>query len=70
MPPRGRTYHRPTWRGDANYDDRMNPESIHICERIRRPVNEVYEYAADPANLPEWAPGPGSAVEKVERRSL
>jgi len=26
----------------------------------------VYEYAVDPANLPEWAPGLGSAVENVE----
>jgi hypothetical protein len=48
----------------------MNPESIHIGERMRRPVNEVYEFAADPANLLEWAPGPGSAVESVEGHSL
>jgi hypothetical protein len=28
--------------------------------------DEVYEYAVDPANVPEWAPGLGSAVENVE----
>jgi hypothetical protein len=44
----------------------MDSESRHISERIRRPLNEVYEYAADPANLPEWAPGLGSAVENVD----
>src|SRR5262249_55148478 len=30
--------------------------------------DEVYEYAVDPANLPEWAPGLGSAVENVDGR--
>jgi hypothetical protein len=44
----------------------MTSESLHISERIGRPVGEVYEYAVDPANLPEWAPGLGSAVENVE----
>jgi hypothetical protein len=28
----------------------------------------VYEYASDPANLPEWAPGLGSKVEQVDGR--
>ena len=42
--------------------------SIHISERIGRPRGEVYEYAVDPANLPEWAPGLGSAVENVDGR--
>jgi hypothetical protein len=32
--------------------------SIHID----RPVTEVYEFAANPANLPLWAPGLGSDV--------
>lgn len=45
---------------------RMTSESLHISERIGRPADEVYEYAADPANLPEWAPGLGSAVENVD----
>ena len=46
----------------------MPSESLHISERISRPVQVVYEYAVDPANLPEWAPGLGSAVENVDGR--
>jgi len=41
---------------------------MHISERIGRPAGEVYEYAADPANLPEWARGLGSAVESADGR--
>jgi Polyketide cyclase / dehydrase and lipid transport len=44
----------------------MISESLHISERIDRPADEVYAYAVDPANLPEWAPGLGSAVENVD----
>jgi hypothetical protein len=45
-----------------------NSESLHISERIDRPVDEVYAYVVDPANLPDWAPGLGSAVENVDGR--
>jgi hypothetical protein len=41
-------------------------ESKQIGVLIDRPVNEVYDYASDPANLPEWAPGLGSAVIEVD----
>jgi hypothetical protein len=41
-------------------------ESRHVSERIGRPAQEVYAYASDPANLPYWAPGLGSAVEQVD----
>jgi hypothetical protein len=44
----------------------MSSEPLHIGERIDRPADEVYEYAVDPANLPEWAPGLGNAVEEVD----
>jgi hypothetical protein len=37
----------------------------HLSERIDRPAGEVYEYASDPANLPEWAPGLATGVERV-----
>jgi len=44
----------------------MARESRHISERIDRPADEVYDYAADPANLPAWAAGLGSVVEQVD----
>jgi hypothetical protein len=43
----------------------MTSHSTHLRESIDRPADEVYEYASDPANLPEWAPGLGTSVEKV-----
>lgn len=43
----------------------MTSGSRHISEWIARPADEVYDYAADPANLPQWAPGLGSSVEKT-----
>jgi hypothetical protein len=44
----------------------VTSESRHISEWIDRPADEVYEYALDPANVPQWAPGLGSSVEKVD----
>ena len=44
----------------------MTPASRHISTRIDRPASEVYEYAADPANIPAWAPGLGTSVELVD----
>lgn len=46
----------------------MTSESRHISEWIDRRANEVYDYASNPANLPEWASGLGSAVENVDDR--
>lgn len=40
----------------------MHSESRYPSVRIDRPVGEVYEFASNPANLPRWAPGLGSAV--------
>ncbi|HEY2553262.1 MAG TPA: SRPBCC family protein [Streptosporangiaceae bacterium] len=48
----------------------MASESRYLAERIDRPVGQVYEYAADPAHLPEWAPGLGSSVEQVDGQWL
>jgi hypothetical protein len=48
----------------------MTSESKHLSERINRPAAEVYDYASNPANLPEWAPGLGSSVEHVNGRWL
>lgn len=44
----------------------MVTHSQHVDVRIRRPLDEVYEFASDPRNLPAWAPGLGSSVEWVE----
>ncbi len=43
----------------------MTWESWHVSESIDRQADEVYTYASDPANLPQWAPGLGSSVEQV-----
>jgi hypothetical protein len=48
----------------------MISESKHLSEGISRPAAEVYDYASNPANLPEWAPGLGSSVEYVDGRWL
>jgi hypothetical protein len=53
---------------DVWHSDAMPSESRHISEWIDRPASEVYEYAADPVNLPRWAPGLGSAVENIDGR--
>ena len=44
----------------------MTPQSNNLSESIDRPVDEVYAYAFDPANLPEWAPGLGTSVQKED----
>ncbi len=44
----------------------MPSRSRFISEWINRAAADVYEYACDPANLPNWAPGLGSSVENVD----
>ncbi|WP_432968170.1 SRPBCC family protein [Dactylosporangium sp. CA-233914] len=39
-------------------------QSRHIGVHVDQSPERVYEYAADPANLPEWAPGLCDAVER------
>jgi hypothetical protein len=41
-------------------------ESQHIVETIRRPPDEVYDYVADPRNLPAWAAGLSSSIDLVD----
>lgn len=45
---------------------RMASGSRHVSERIDRRAADVYAYASDPANLPQWASGLGSSVENVD----
>lgn len=40
--------------------------SLHISTHVDRPAQEVYDYASDPSNLPAWAPGLGSSVDRVD----
>ena len=46
--------------------DTTASDSRHISTHIDRLAQEVYDYAANPSNLPEWAPGLGSSVELVD----
>lgn len=45
----------------------MTSHSLHLAVVINRPTAAVYHYAADPANLPQWAAGlASSTVEHVD----
>lgn len=46
----------------------MTRESTQVTVYIDRPVAEVYDYAADPAHLADWAPGLGASVTNVDGR--
>jgi hypothetical protein len=41
------------------------PETRTISVYIDRSPQEVYNFAADPANVPRWAVGLGTAIEQV-----
>ena len=41
-------------------------ETRHITVWVDRPAGEVYDYAADPIHLPDWASGLSSSVEQVD----
>ena len=40
-------------------------ESQHLSVHIRRSADAVYDYAANPENLPEWAAGLSSGISLV-----
>ena len=47
----------------------MGSRSRHISIGIERPIAEVYDFVADPLNLPRWAAGlAGSSVERDGRQ--
>jgi hypothetical protein len=43
---------------------KTNLEVRHIAVSINRPANEVYEFAANPENLPRWATGLGGSIRR------
>jgi hypothetical protein len=44
----------------------MTTDSAHVAERIDCSTAEVYAYVADPRHIPDWAPGLGQEVERVD----
>jgi hypothetical protein len=44
----------------------MTEQSRHVSEHIDRPVDAVYDYVADPANMAEWAAGLGISLKQVD----
>jgi hypothetical protein len=38
----------------------------HISVSINRPAAQVYEFAANPENLPKWAAGLSGSIKKVD----
>lgn len=46
----------------------MSTDARHLGVRISRPARDVYEFCAEPANLPRWAAGLGESVDRVGGR--
>jgi polyketide cyclase/dehydrase/lipid transport protein len=44
----------------------MTSTTRHLGERVARSADEAYAFAADPANLPRWSSGLGSAIEQID----
>lgn len=44
----------------------MTTESRHLSVHVDRPAAEVYDFAADPTNLPLWAQGLGGPLVHEE----
>lgn len=40
--------------------------SRHLSIHIDRPAEVVYDYASNPAHLPEWAAGLGKSAEEID----
>lgn len=46
----------------------MTTSTRHLTVHIDRPASAVYAFASDPAHLPMWAAGLGSAIEQSDGR--
>jgi hypothetical protein len=40
--------------------------SRHLSTHIDRPAQDVYDYASNPANAPEWAAGLAGSIEQID----
>lgn len=56
----------------ADMSDSSNAASRHVSVVIDRPAPDVYAYASDPRNLPQWAAGlgGGDVQREVEQWSM
>jgi len=43
----------------------MTFKSLHISVSINRPADQVYEFASNPENLPQWAAGLSGSIKNV-----
>ena len=44
----------------------MPAETRHLSQHFDRPAADVYAYARDPANLPQWAAGLAAGIAQVD----
>ena len=44
----------------------MPAETRHLSQHVDRPAADVYAYARDPANLPQWAAGLATGIAQVD----
>lgn len=44
----------------------MSNETVHVTQYIDRDATVVYDYIADPSNLPAWASGLTNSVDLVD----
>jgi hypothetical protein len=51
-------------KGESSMENKLDVR--HISVSINRPANEVYEFASNPGNLPQWATGLGGSIRKVK----
>jgi len=48
-----------------NLQTLMTYKSLHISVSINRPADQVYEFASNPENLPQWAAGLSGSIKNV-----
>jgi hypothetical protein len=51
-------------KGESSMENKLDVR--HISVSINRPADEVYEFASNTENLPQWATGLGGSIKKVK----